>query len=66
VESLLIKNYEEHVNAVLSHVEAPLAEANKEVVLKKVTMKVSTLLFRIRMDFLIWEEADMEAILQNK
>ena len=36
VESLLIKNYEEHVNAILSHVEAPLAEANKEAVLKKV------------------------------
>jgi hypothetical protein len=33
---LLIKNYEEHVNAVLCHVEAPLTEANKDVLLAKV------------------------------
>jgi hypothetical protein len=36
VESLLIKNYEDHVNAVVSHVDASLQEENQDQLLVKV------------------------------
>ena len=36
VESLLIKNYEDHVNAVLVYINAPIPDEKKDEILNKV------------------------------